>query len=182
MKWIRWDGSDLFDFKINKPAEGSEDWDQCLAGEYVVCEKHDDWREIESGTLNPEDGRWHITLKPLPTPEKVPTLVEAAKHYLETDWQAYRSDGLQGLQSLRLSIDICKCAVQLAEAIEREEKKPANPYMKEEVDEALDALDDGGYEFAKQNPIPNQAISEKYKRIYNAFRVLLSQREAANVT
>lgn len=180
MKWIRWDNASHFELSDEIPKGRA--YDDFIHHSHIVCEKDTNWREIESGTLDLDDGKLHITLKPLPTPEKVLMLVEAAKRYLEAGCRVCQSHKLLGLPALESRTEMLNCAIQLAEAIEREEKKPANPYTKEAVDEALNALDDGGYEFAKQNPIPDQSMSEKYKRIYNAFQALLRQKEAANVT
>lgn len=180
MKWIRWDGNSHFDTRNDKPVSiTDENYSDTFTDYEIVCEKDTIWREIESGTLNTEDGKLHITLKPLLKHENVPTLIEAAKHYLKTGWEAYRSDGLQGLRSLDYKTGLYKFAIQLAEAIEREEKKSPNPYTKEAVDEFLDAA--SKYPWWLNEKEKRGYLSPTAADMWEKFQVLLGQREAANV-
>lgn len=176
MKWIRWDGSDFFDFQNNKPAEGSEDCDQCLKEEYVVCEKHDDWREIESGTLNLEDGKLHITLKPLPESEKLPTIIDLVNLYFETVWGKGYRDAIKGWGNSPLSI----VTKRLVEAIDREEEKSANPYTKEAVDGFIDTI--SKYPCWLNDSQPGAYWSPEGRSAWDKLQALFRQREAANVT
>ena len=180
MKWIRWDGNGHFDVRNDKPVSMTdENYSDTFTDYDIVCEKDVIWREIESGTLNTEDGKLHITLKPLPTPEKVPTLVEAAKHYLETGWHTYRSYGLGGLRVLDHTTDIFDCAVQLAEAIEREENKSPNPYTSEAVDGFIDTI--SKYPCWLNDSQPGAYWSPEGRSAWDKLQSLLRQREAANV-
>lgn len=176
MKWIRWDNASHFELSDEIPKGRA--YDDFIHHSHIVCEKDTNWREIESGTLNLEDGKLHITLKPLPEPEKLPTIIDLVNLYFETVWGKGYRDAIKGWGNSPLSI----VTKRLVEAIDREEKKSPNPYTKEAVDELMYSLKEAGYEFAEQNPTSDQMRVGDYRRIYNAFQALLRQREAANVT
>lgn len=100
MKWVRWDG---VDFRISN---GEPTVNIFFTEDFINCEKHADWREIESGTLDIETGKLRLVLKPI-----VPSLRDAWK-----DFKAafpYLTDG---------ELDVSK---NLEAAINRELNRPS---------------------------------------------------------
>lgn len=100
MNRVRWDGT-YFRLSSGEP-EGR----LIFSEEYIDCEKHADWREIESGTLDVESGKLRLVLKPI-----VPSLRDAWK-----DFKAafpYLTDG---------ELDVSK---NLEAAINRELNRPS---------------------------------------------------------
>lgn len=92
MKWIRWDGRENYDTRDDEPISPTdENYSDTFTDAEVVCVKDKNWREIESGTLDLDDGKLHITLKPLPEPEKVPTFAQIVAEYFKTKWQDHWS-------------------------------------------------------------------------------------------
>lgn len=158
MKWIRWDEFGRRFASKNSTDEGVA-CHHFTSESLIVCEKDTNWREIESGVLNTDDGKLHITLKPVPKVLSVPDAWLAYKGFYASSWWLGSS-----------------AWASLTQALDREASPPANPYTKEAVDELLDAVREvhPGY-FSRID-----WKSDESRRLSAAFIALKKQREAAN--
>lgn len=70
MKRVRWDGTY---FRISN---GEPEGHLVSSEEYIDCEKHAEWREIESGTLDMESGKLRLVLRPVEKPRTAMVEIE----------------------------------------------------------------------------------------------------------
>lgn len=116
MKRVRWDGAH---FRVSN---GEPECRLMFSEDIIDCEKHAEWREIESGTLDMESGKLRLVLKPV---EKsfAEEMAEFFRRYWPLAW-----DGGDGGSFVRSVIA----------AVKRELASPAKPPRY--TDEAVDAL------------------------------------------
>lgn len=153
MNRVRWDGT-YFRLSSGEP-EGR----LIFSEEYIDCEKHADWREIESGTLDVESGKLRLVLKPVQS--------------LKDAWNDFKA------KFPHITDGELVVAKNMQSAIEREVAKPSLL-----VDEFLDAAierNKNGSQFDLRWFFgdPSILVEEGSMRLYKAFHALLKEREAA---
>lgn len=186
MKRVRWDGAY---FRVSN---GEPECRLLFSEEHIDCEKHAEWREIESGTLDMESGKLRLVLKPVGKPRtamveiELPSLVGVRG----INVYCFYSDGSYVSAMCGLNSDVHHALVSLADEYKSFSKvdlsahaKPSK-YTDEAVDEFLEAVsvrNKNGNQFHLHwlEESKDDLVENGSERLWDAFHVLKKQRETA---